>query len=125
MPLGIIGPRIAQAASDLLDVACRCFYAAFRFLLEGVQHVNRIRETHGTDGAISVPVEILDEFDNRTPKPLKWLGRWRMLAGLRQVDFEAEIFLHARRKRPIILLARSNPEQRLQRAGGGRISKML
>lgn len=77
----------------------------FDFFLKECRDIDRRFKTHRVNGSEGVPVEIIDHLDDTTSKTLKRLGRWRMLARLRQEQLEAEIFLHPRRKFSVVLAA--------------------
>jgi RNAse (barnase) inhibitor barstar len=78
-----------QARSDDRDVMFRSFPAFLRFLLETMKNIDSLRETDGVDGAISIPIEIIDHFkDAPASEALEGLGCRVLVSVLRIVDGE-------------------------------------
>src|SRR5712691_4290465 len=62
-----------EARLDQLDFRFRCLNSALRFLLKGVEHVHAASQPHGVDGAISVTVMLLDNFqDSSAAEASEW-----------------------------------------------------
>src|SRR5438105_2208707 len=102
---GIVSRRIFQPPLDKFDIALRRLDALLRLLLERMQDVDGRLKPNRINGPKSISVKIINHFDDTASKTLEQLGRRRMLARLRQEQLEAEIFLHLRRKLPVVLAA--------------------
>jgi hypothetical protein len=59
--------RVAQSLPDEFEMVLRRRDAGRGFLLEGVQHVNRTGKSDGENGAIRIPVKVLDHLKNAAP----------------------------------------------------------
>jgi hypothetical protein len=67
-----------QPLPDQIDIALRCLFAAFRFLLKNVQHIDRGRIAYRVDRPLRSTCVILDQFEHaRAAKPLEHLCDWR------------------------------------------------
>ena len=86
----MVGFGCFQPLLDEINVALGCFDAAFRFLFERVQHIDSRTKANGVNGAVSVPVEILDEFNRTATEAFQQLRGWRMLSELCQKQLKAE-----------------------------------
>jgi hypothetical protein len=62
-----------QPLPDEVNVALGCLDAAFRFLLERMQHVDSIAKANRVSRAVGVSVEVLDKFNRTTTEPFQQL----------------------------------------------------
>src|ERR1043166_4169313 len=107
--LGSPEPRLHE-----VDVSLGRRDAFLRLLLKRVQHVNCSRQSDGVNGAIRVPVVVLDDLQDACAfKALEWICIWMLEARLREVERESHDVLDVLRKLAEVLLRRSHPEQGL------------
>jgi hypothetical protein len=106
--------RCQQSTFDESDVVLRCLRFFRGFLLEAVKYVDCIAETHCVDGAIGVPVKVLDNLQNTgMAKTFKWFGFRMFATRLREVQGISERALHNRGHAAEILSATGHPKKRL------------
>src|ERR1700751_4907197 len=104
-----------QALADELELPLRGDYAAFRFLLKRMQHINLGRKSHRINRPIGVAAVILDQFEHAgTAKTFQRRCIRRRLAELRGKQRNAESATHGRRKLPQVPAARSDPDELLR-----------
>src|SRR3954471_12623160 len=110
-PVLLLG--LLQAGPDQLDIVFGRLGSPLRFLLEGMQHVDRMLEPDRVDASISVPLEVLYDLDTVTSaEALQDFGARRPLALLGQVKGMPHVLPRLLRKRDQILAARTHELQR-------------
>ena len=95
---------------DQLQLRFRCLDSSFGFLLEGVQDVDRLPDSDGVDGPISVAIEVLDDLDDiGAMEALERLGIGSLAAKLRKQQRFTNRPLDSRREFTEVFPAGSYP----------------
>ena len=104
---------LSQPAVDEVPILLRCADTSLRFLLESVQHVDRLREAHGIDGAPGVASVVRDDLNHKpSAKTFQRLCRRVGFTLLGRVEGLADIAPDLARKTPQVSPAGADPYQR-------------
>jgi hypothetical protein len=83
---------LGQTLMDKVEIALRSRNAALRFLLEGVQDIDRFGAADGINSTPRVAAVVCDYFKHRpSAKAFQWLGRGIGFALLRRVESQADV----------------------------------
>jgi len=87
----VIVARRLEPFLDQPDIRARCPDSGGRFLLEGVQHVDRLREAHRVHRPVRSCRVVFDDLQHARPQPLPGLGRRRTSAALHHTQGNSDL----------------------------------
>jgi hypothetical protein len=115
MPRAIVGLGQDKPATNQVDILFWCRDAASGFLLEGVQHVNRLWESNRINSSVRISVVIVHDFENScSAEATERFGAQVLPTALGYIKRATDNAADLGWKRPNDLPARTDPEEFLQ-----------